>query len=441
MLCLWSWTHAPKASYPGFVKAGFARAEATQLLRDAVRVAVQARDEYVRAHTPCSDCTSLDSTDAVESDTIPCTTCTRIVAASIGPYGAFLANGAEYTGDYGNVSDADIEDFHAERLETICACAGVDILACETIPCGREAEILARLLRTRFTSLPVWFSFSCKDSYCLRNGDRLATCVQRVKNIMKSQVSSVCPPFHRATDLLARLLALQLVAVGVNCVHPAIVEKSVGVLLGNHVRMHTAEIEHGRVIGCGARHEGAASPKPDACCDDADLGRKSDELCGAGAGGAGAGASSQGTAMGGGRLMEATLPTHVDRPGKLDAGSGEGASPRGTATEHLVAAMLPSHKDHSSTHSPEGGSTHLQPDNSAPLVVVYPNRGELWDAERKVWYVHRHVGAGATKDNTPTDEELVDMMRSWIQAGAACVGGCCRTRPATIRLLATATKR
>ena len=81
-----------------------------------------------------------------------------LVAASVGPYGAFLADGSEYTGRYG-VSETRLRDFHAPRLELL-ATAGPDLLAVETIPDTDEAEVLVELLDE--VGLPAWFSYSVR---------------------------------------------------------------------------------------------------------------------------------------------------------------------------------------------------------------------------------------------------------------------------------------
>jgi len=61
-------------------------------------------------------------------------------------------------------------------------------------------------------------------------------------------------------------------------------------------------------------------------------------------------------------------------------------------------------------------------------VVVYPNSGEEWCGQAHVW-----------KEGTATaDERFVELARSWVDRGADCVGGCCRTSPETMRLLAAA---
>ena len=82
------------------------------------------------------------------------------MAASVGPYGAFLADGSEYTGRYG-VSSARLRDFHAPRLELLAA-AGPDLLAVETIPDIDEAEVLVSLLDD--IGVPAWFSYSVRGA-------------------------------------------------------------------------------------------------------------------------------------------------------------------------------------------------------------------------------------------------------------------------------------
>ncbi len=127
-------TASYQASVPGFVAAGVDPAEAEQLLRASVTLARDARDEM--AH-----------------DGVP-----RWVAASVGPYGAVLADGSEYRGRYG-LSRAALRDFHRPRMELLAA-AGPDLLCVETIPDVDEAEVLVELLDQ--LDVPAWFSFSAE---------------------------------------------------------------------------------------------------------------------------------------------------------------------------------------------------------------------------------------------------------------------------------------
>lgn len=88
------------------------------------------------------------------------------VAASIGPYGAFLADGSEYTGKYG-VSDQTLVDFHRPRLEILDQ-SDADFFAVETLPDFSEAKVIAQLLQN--TNKTAWVSFTCKDGAHLRDG-------------------------------------------------------------------------------------------------------------------------------------------------------------------------------------------------------------------------------------------------------------------------------
>jgi homocysteine S-methyltransferase len=98
-----------------------------------------------------------------------------LVAASIGPYGAALADGSEYTGDYGVDEDV-LYDFHRGRWHLL-ADTEADLLACETVPSGPEADVLLRLLRET-PGRWAWLSFSCLDGAHLGDGTPLAQVVR-----------------------------------------------------------------------------------------------------------------------------------------------------------------------------------------------------------------------------------------------------------------------
>ena len=125
-------TASYQASVEGLVAAGYDAAEARRLIVRSVEIAREVADEY-----PGS-----------------------LVAASVGPYGAYLADGSEYTGRYG-VTATRLRDFHGPRLELLAG-AGPDLLAVETIPDADEAEVLVELLDE--VGLPAWFSYSVKGN-------------------------------------------------------------------------------------------------------------------------------------------------------------------------------------------------------------------------------------------------------------------------------------
>ncbi len=81
------------------------------------------------------------------------------IAASVGPYGAALADGSEYKGDYG-VSKSALKDFHARRLDILIS-TSPDYLALETMPDTFEVEVLVELLKD--CPIPYWISYSCKE--------------------------------------------------------------------------------------------------------------------------------------------------------------------------------------------------------------------------------------------------------------------------------------
>lgn len=149
-------TASYQATFEGFAGRGLSRAEAEDLMRLSVRLAVEARDTFWA--------NPANRTGRPRP----------FVAASIGPYRAFLRDGSEYRGDYG-LSEAELITFHRPRMAVLAA-AGADMLACETIPCWVEAQALVRLLE-EFPGVSAWFSFSCRDATRISQGESLAECV------------------------------------------------------------------------------------------------------------------------------------------------------------------------------------------------------------------------------------------------------------------------
>ncbi len=139
-----------QATVPGFMGRGHTRTESLDLLRRATRVAVAAVDASWR--------TRRQSAEAVLRP---------LVAASVGPYGAYLADGSEYDGRYG-LSDGQLRAFHAERFRVLAG-SGADLLACETIPSAREATVLLELLMETEEAW-AWFTFSCPDGRTIWDG-------------------------------------------------------------------------------------------------------------------------------------------------------------------------------------------------------------------------------------------------------------------------------
>jgi homocysteine S-methyltransferase len=118
------------------------------------------------------------------------------VAASVGPYGASLADGSEYKGNYG-VSKAVIRDFHARRLEILIS-TSPDYLALETMPDTFEVEVLLELLSD--CPIPFWISYSCKAGNKTNAGQDFQSAVDLVQSAMAVGINCTKPEL--ITDLL-----------------------------------------------------------------------------------------------------------------------------------------------------------------------------------------------------------------------------------------------
>ena len=156
-------TSSYQASEPGFVAAGLSTTEARRLLASTTAVA--------RAAGP------------------------SVVACSVGPFGAYLGNGSEYTGRY-SASWAEVRAFHRARLQVLVDTAP-DVFAIETIPSLAEAEIVVEELRA-LTDASAWLTFTCADEAHTCSGD-----------VFANSVAAVAPA---------------LSAVGVNCTDPSFVQ-------------------------------------------------------------------------------------------------------------------------------------------------------------------------------------------------------------------------
>ena len=164
-----------QATIPGLMARGLSEAEAVGLLELSVQLPQQARDHFWAelAHRAGR--------------------LRPLVAASVGPYGAALADGSEYSGNYDRSED-ELLLWHRPRWR-ILARSGADLLACETIPSYPEMLALRRLV-LESPATPVWFTFSCRDGRHISDGTPLADCVVSVAEID------------------------EVVAVGVNCTSP-----------------------------------------------------------------------------------------------------------------------------------------------------------------------------------------------------------------------------
>ena len=175
-------TASYQATFEGFAKRGLTQIQAADLMRLSVQLALEARDAFW----------------AVPENRIG--RVKPFVAASVGPYGAFLADGSEYRGDYG-LSELELMAFHRPRMAVLAA-SGADILACETIPSLLEATALAKLLK-EFPGTNAWISFSAKDGVHVNNGETFAECVQALERFPQVTALGInCSAPQLIADLL-----------------------------------------------------------------------------------------------------------------------------------------------------------------------------------------------------------------------------------------------
>ena len=118
------------------------------------------------------------------------------IASSIGPYGAALADGSEYKGNYG-VTKSALKDFHARRLEVLIS-TSPDLLALETMPDTFEVEVLLELLSD--CPIPYWVSYSCKAGNQTNAGQSFTEAVSLAKDAMAVGINCTAPEL--ITDLL-----------------------------------------------------------------------------------------------------------------------------------------------------------------------------------------------------------------------------------------------
>ena len=172
-----------QATVEGFRRRGLDDGRALAVVHSSVTLAVDARDRF------------WANPDSRPGRLRP------LVAASVGPYGAFLADGSEYSGRYDIDEDA-LAEFHGGRLRALFD-GGADLIACETIPSGPEVRALDRLIAV--AGAPAWLSLSCD------RGDHLCDGT----------------PIREA---IGSLEADGWVAVGFNCTRPELAPELIGTI-------------------------------------------------------------------------------------------------------------------------------------------------------------------------------------------------------------------
>ncbi len=182
-------TSSYQATIPGFMHLGYNHATAEAMIIKTVTLAEEAIKRF----------------EALGNDTS-----SLLIAASIGPYGAYRSDGSEYRGNYG-VSDATLFDFHIPRIKLLDD-TNAHFFACETIPSFQEAEVLAEILKQ--TKKPAWITFSCKDDKHINDGTPIKECATLLEDYTN------------------------LFAIGVNCTAPQHISGLVKELKANASSKH-----------------------------------------------------------------------------------------------------------------------------------------------------------------------------------------------------------
>lgn len=178
-------TASYQATPLGFAKRGLSTQQSIALIKKSVELASLAKTKYqqrIQNNRPL------------------------IIAGSVGPYGAYLADGSEYTGNY-HLSDQAMMDFHYERIRTLIE-AKVDILACETMPSFTEIKQLTTIIQ-QFPNIPSWFTFTLKDDQHLSDGTPLKDVMHFLNDIEQVVMVGVnCIALEKVTKALICLKAL-----------------------------------------------------------------------------------------------------------------------------------------------------------------------------------------------------------------------------------------
>jgi homocysteine S-methyltransferase len=163
-------TASYQVSDVAYAEIGFSPEDAAADLRESVRIAEDVRAQFGR---PSSQ--------------------TILIAASLGPYGAALHNGAEYHGEY-EISFDELVSFHARRIAVLTE-TNADLIAFETVPSLGEGKAIVAALE-QDPAVSAWITFTCRDDSHTGHGEAIAECAALLDSVP------------------------QIVAVGVNCTAP-----------------------------------------------------------------------------------------------------------------------------------------------------------------------------------------------------------------------------
>ncbi|XP_020206321.1 homocysteine S-methyltransferase 1 [Cajanus cajan] len=186
-------TSSYQATLPGFSSKGLSIEEGESLLERSVKLAVEARDNFWNS-------VKRNSGNRYRR---------ALVAASIGSYGAYLADGSEYSGCYGpDVNLKELKDFHRRRLQVLIE-AGPDLLAFETIPNKLEAQACVELLEEESVKIPSWICFTTVDGENAPSGESFKDCLESINKSNKVEAVGInCAPPYFIESLICKFKQL-----------------------------------------------------------------------------------------------------------------------------------------------------------------------------------------------------------------------------------------
>jgi len=170
-------TSSYQATLPGLVEAGLTEKAAEQIIALTVRLAKAARDKVWGA---------LDETEKAKRPY-------PLISGDVGPYAAYLANGSEYSGDYGQITIKELKDFHRPRIQIL-------------LDQGVETQALIELLAEEFPEAEAYMSFTVQIPDAISDGTSLA---EMAKLVSQSN---------------------QILAVGINCSSPLLYNQALAFL-------------------------------------------------------------------------------------------------------------------------------------------------------------------------------------------------------------------
>ena len=179
-------TNTYQATLPALIRSGCGAVAAREVIAAGVRLAEDAARCFGKEHPEES----------------------VLVAGGLGPYGAYLADGSEYTGAYDiNIpEDSGFLEVHRPRIEVLVG-EEIDLFALETLPRLDGAQALLAMVKGLAPQAECWVSFQVRpDGATLADGTPLAEAAAWV-----AQEETI-------------------VAVGINCVAPGVVGRALPVL-------------------------------------------------------------------------------------------------------------------------------------------------------------------------------------------------------------------